>query len=629
MSSRVRRENEFTPAEWLRRQAEVVEEAAPRASSVLSDLFVEEPVSLDVFVKDRKFIGMGGLSLNQYEVLRAAERVYYPELYPVMCAEWDYWTPIPVVNFLTIMSGKGSGKDLVSRLSSIRIAYLLLCLRDPKAYFGMPLDESIHMLNVASTRDQARLAYFEPMTRIVTRGWFKDKCNPLRSVIEWNKGITSISGSSDAETQEGLNLILGVADEVDAFRTESEMVRHAGVAQRAPIRSAEGIVRMLRTSAVTRFPRTFKNIRISYPRYFGSPISQLHASATESIKKHGTASRHFVVGPLPSWEFNPLLARGKFVEIEQAPVPIPEELVEDFESDPDLASAAFLCLPRRTRLPPYFRSEATVDAALVDSPEIRVSWEYHRGAWHASFIIPRSLYPIDGAVYACHADLALNQDRAGFAMAHVVSWDTYAKRDIDTGEEVTFEYLPVVIVDCALALEADLSLDPPREIQLRAIRELVFDLHQRGFSIGRVSLDGWNSLSTRQELVVAGIPAPLFSVDRKEDPYKLLRTMIEEGRVRLPSSLLLRKELLNLQQDPRTRKIDHPPAGSKDLADAICGAVNGAVALGGSETTEDSVEDEIWTSAPLVVPFGAYESGWGSSMPLERFVRGSREDSTW
>lgn len=608
--------SDLSPAEWLRVQAQVVEEAAPDADTTLADTFAEEPVPLDVFVQDKKFIGMSALSAPQYNALQVAERVYYPELYPYMVTVWPYWSPIPMVNLLTMMVGKGGGKDLLARLASLRVAYLLLCLKDPKSYFGMPSDESIHMLNVASTRDQARLAYFEPMTRIVSRGWFKDRCNPLRSVIEWNKGITSISGSSDAETQEGLNLILGVADEVDAFRTAEEVAKHVGPTQKMPMRSAEGIVRMLSTSSVTRFPRTYKNIRISYPRYFGSPISKLHAKAKENIRRKGVESKHYVVGPMPSWDFNPLLARGVFVKIPESPVPVPEELVDDFEADRDWACAAYLCRPARTRLPPYFRSEAAVDAALVDGPEIRVSWEYHRGAWHAQFAIPRTLVPVDGAVYACHADLATSQDRAGFAMAHVVSWDTYAKRDRETGEEVTFEYLPVVHVDVALALEADLNLTPPREIQLRAVRELVFDLQQRGFTIGQVSLDGWQSLSTRQELQVAGIPAPLVSIDRKEDPYKLFRTMVEEGRARLPSSLLLRTEILGLQQDPRTLKIDHPSDGSKDLSDAVCGAVNGAVELGGAESTnEDSAEDEFWTSAPLAAPLGAYESGWGTFLP--------------
>jgi hypothetical protein len=472
---------------------------------------------------------------------------------------------------------------------------MLLCLKEPREYFGMPGSESIHMLNVASTKDQARRAYFEPMTRIVRKGWFRDKCNPLKNTIEWDKGLESVSGSSDAETQEGLNLILGVADEIDAFRTAEDIARTGGASTRQPMRSAEGIIKMLRSSATTRFPRTFKNVRISYPRYHGSPILQLHEESKNDIEKRGDRSRHFIIGPMPSWEFNPLLARTTFVEMpeELSPVPVPEELVEDFENEPEWARAAYLCMPERTMLPPYFRSENAVDSAMVDTPEVEVHWEFARGAWHPRFVIPASLRPEPGAVYATHGDLALNGDRAGFALAHVVSWDKFAVHDAETGRVVSWDERPVIKVDTAVALDADLEADPPREIQLRFYRQLVFELQQRGFPIMSASLDGWHSIDTRQILEVGGIEAPLLSMDRTEEPYRQFRSLLEEGRVEIPFSRLLRNELLHLQQDPKKRKIDHPPGGSKDLADAVCGAVVGAMELGGQEQSDEPSDDTV------------------------------------
>lgn len=612
-------------SEWLRSLAEVDDS---EARGVCDDLFIEEPVPLDVFITDKHYIGMSALSEPQALAVRVAERVYYPELYPLMAAEFgDYWAaPVPMRNFLTLLVGKGGGKDMIARLIALRIAYMLLCLKDPRSYFGMPESESIHMLNVASTKDQARRAYFEPMTRVVRKGWFRDKCNPLKNTIEWERGLESVSGSSDAETQEGLNLILGVADEIDAFRTEEDIARTGGGSSRTPMRSAQGIIKMLRSSAATRFPRTFKNVRISYPRYHGSPILQLHQESKEDLEKRGDQSRHFIIGPMPSWEFNPLLARSKFVEMppELSPVPVPEELVQDFEREPEWARAAYLCMPERTMLPPYFRSENAVDAALVDTPEIEVHWEYARGAWHPSFVIPASLKPAPGAVYATHCDLALNGDRAGFALAHVVSWDKFSVKDPETGSHVSWDERPVVKVDAALALEADLEADPPREIQLRFYRQLVFELQQRGFPIMWASLDGWQSIDTRQILEVGGIEAPLLSMDRTEEPYRQLRSLMEEGRVELPFSRLLRNELLHLQQDPKKRKVDHPPGGSKDLADAVCGAVHGAVTTGGQELTTEAGEDstELFWSSGLVgdAPIGA-EDVWrgmshGQSMRL-------------
>ncbi|MFA7264893.1 MAG: hypothetical protein WC054_01035 [Candidatus Nanopelagicales bacterium] len=610
----VEQNDALTPAQWLRQLGS--EERLSTARGVCDDLFAEEPVPLDVFISDKHYIGMSPLSVPQATALRAAERVYYPELYPHMQAEFgDYWAPIPMANFLTLLVGKGGGKDLIARLMALRISYLLLCLKDPRDYFGMPSSESIHMLNVASTKDQARRAYFEPMTRIVRKGWFADKCDPKKNTIEWARGLESVSGSSDAETQEGLNLILGVADEIDAFRTADDIARTGSGGTRTPMRSAEGIIKMLRSSAVTRFPRTFKNVRISYPRYHGSPILQLHAESKQDIERKGADSKHFIVGPMPSWEFNPLLARTTFVELEKeiSPVPVPEELVADFEAEPEWARAAYLCMPERTMLPPYFRSENSVDSAMVDTPEIEVHWEFAQGGWHPRFVIPQSLKPIPGATYATHCDLALNGDRAGFAMAHVVSWDKFARKDPEYNGQLVWDERPVVKVDTAIALEADLESDPPREIQLRFYRQLVFELQQRGFPIRAASMDGWQSVDNRQILQVGGIEAPLLSMDRTDEPYRQFRSLVEEGRVEIPYSRLLRNELLHLQQDPKKRKIDHPPGGSKDLSDAVCGAVITAVTTGGAEETTDPDEDPqdlFWvSSAAGDAPVGA-EDVW-------------------
>lgn len=613
MPPRPRDSENLSPRDWLLQQADEPESAS-EARTVCDELFEEEPVPLDVFISDKNFIGMSPLSAPQAEALHVAERVFYPELYPHMQQEFgDYWAPIPMANFLTLLVGKGGGKDLIARLMALRIAYMLLCMKSPLDYFGMPSSESIHMLNVASTKDQARRAYFEPMTRIVRKGWFKHRCNPLKNTIEWQKGLESVSGSSDAETQEGLNLILGVADEIDAFRTAEDIARTGASTTRTPMRSAEGIIKMLQSSSRTRFPRTFKNVRISYPRYHGSPILKLHEESKNDIEAKGTNSKHYIIGPMPSWEFNPLLARTTFVPVEGSPIEVPEELAEDFEKEPEWARAAYLCVPERTMLPPYFRSENAVDSAMVDVAEVEVHWEYTRGAWHPRFVIPQSLRPIEGAAYVTHCDLALNGDRAGFAMAHVSSWDKFANRDAETGQIVSWDEEPNVVVDVAIALEANLEADPPREIQLRFYRQLVFELQQRGFHIRAASMDGWQSIDNKQILQVGGIEAVLLSMDRTEEPYRLLRKLFEEGRIKVPFSKLLRQELLHLQMDPKRRKIDHPPGGSKDLSDAVGGAAVTAVTTGGAEQTtshDEDPEDMFWTSGPVgEVPVGA-ESVW-------------------
>ncbi len=50
---------------------------------------------------------------------------------------------------------------------------------------------------------------------------------------------------------------------------------------------------------------------------------------------------------------------------------------------------------------------------------------------------------------------------------------------------------------------------------------------------------------------------------------------IFEGRVIAPFHKKALEEWTRLELDPRTGKVDHPPGGSKDLADAMAGVIYG------------------------------------------------------
>ena len=49
-----------------------------------------------------------------------------------------------------------------------------------------------------------------------------------------------------------------------------------------------------------------------------------------------------------------------------------------------------------------------------------------------------------------------------------------------------------------------------------------------------------------------------------------------QDRLAMVESEILRVELIQLERNAETNKIDHPPRGTKDLADAVCGAVYAA-----------------------------------------------------
>ncbi len=323
-----------------------------------------------------------------------------------------------------------------------------------------------------------------PIVRSVKRGWFENRCDPHMTTITYDKNIECISGHSDAETQEGLNLMLGIADEIDAFKSKKEIVVRRTSTAREPTKSAESILDMLESSAISRFPDVFKNVRISYPRYLGSMIQQLTVEARADLKKNKDKSFHYVSGPLATWEVNPL-RKGK------------EDFAKVYAKDPVMARSRYECKPARA-VNPYFRNHIAVDSVFEDvPPPIVVTYKRDGESWVPEYQFAADFKPIVGAVYAMHADLAIVGDKAGVAMSHVVKFQEFERILEGTeGEDVPFsERRPIIKTDFVIAYEADITENPPREIQIRWVRQLAFALLQRGFKIKQLTFDNFQCLS--------------------------------------------------------------------------------------------------------------------------------------
>jgi hypothetical protein len=563
-------------------------------------IFEEEPVPLDVFVRDQGYLANPPLSDVQYEAVRHAERVYYPVTYETLAGSADakirdYWAqPVRMVNFLELEWGKGGGKDHTCRMIAMRVCYLLLCLKSPQLYYQMPDQDSIHVLNVASSSKQAQRAFFAPMRRAVQRPgcWFQrvggvdildaterrargsrgERTTALLDTIRFEHNIEAVSGHSDADSQEGLNLILGIADEIDAFRSAAELAKSGGAKQRESSSSAEAILDMIRTSATTRFPEVFKNVHISYPRYLGSTIQQLVAKGKADNAAKGENSRYFVSGPLATWDANPRIS-GKAA------------FAEDYEKDPALAEAKYECKPRRA-INPYFANEAAIRDCCIDyaQPPVSVGYVREGASWKPVYTFSPEMYPVKGALYAMHADLAATGDRAGVTLAHVKRWQdhTLVGADEDGLEIQVSERRPVVKVDFTISYESDAGAVPPMEIQIRWARMLCLELRRMGFPIVRFTFDQWQSKDSMQILESHGIETDRFSTDVSEEGWRTLRDVMYEGRLEMPSRELVVIELLGLSRLPNG-KIDHLGDSSKDEADSLAGGVAGALEIGGQE----------------------------------------------
>ena len=570
----------------------------------LWSVFEERPVTLNEFIQGDKYLDMGStfeLSEIQYDLVRHMEQIYFKDTYELMERAWgEYWKPGRQVNNIVAAWGKGSGKNQTIVIAFARITYLLMCLKSPQEYFGLAPNSFIHMMNVALSAPQAHRAFFKPMRELfISAPWFESKFaedtlpGPQATFIRLKKRIELISGHSQADSQEGNNLICAVADEIAGFPT----VPTSG-SEKAPMRTADGILKMLKTSALTRFPVTYKLAQISFSRYIGDPIMSALAEAEKDIEEMGEDSTYYASGPHRTWDVHPKYRKGfEFVQIPQTDKPVPNvpDILADYRKRPAFSRGYYECRPEASENA-FFKDKEKVKESFsrkVSVPPLKVNYyfgtdgEEKYPSWQVDFDFGPQLIPVPGAVYAIHADMALKDDRAGIAMCHVSHYEEIETATSDGSERI--EMRPVVKVDFVTAFEYDAAAEDtegnsvPREIQVRWYRKLVLALSDLGFDFASVSQDGWQSLDSLQILQSWGYEAHKVSTDVVSTPcWNTLRDLMYDGRLDGYEHKLLVNELLSLEKTNKG-KIDHPSNGSKDLSDAVAASATMAVECGGEE----------------------------------------------
>jgi hypothetical protein len=549
--------------------------------------FDEIPVDAKTFVESADYLGQPELSSIQYEIVEAMSQIYRKEELQEMFGSvvgaqyFDKYTK----NEIILQLGKGSGKDFVSTVACAYIVYKLLCLKDPARYYGKPSGDAIDIINVAINAQQAKNVFFKGFkTKIEKSPWFAGKYNAKADSVEFDKSITVYSGHSERESHEGLNLLLAVLDEISGFASEVGTGNEQG-------KTAENIYKAFRGSVDSRFPDLGKVVLLSFPRYQGDFISKRYEDVIaekETIEKkhlfimnedlpHDDPNNQFEI----SWEEDTILSYKvpKVLALKKTTWDVnPTRKIDDFKlafyTDLGDAMMRFACTPTFAS-DAFFKQKDKLEKCMT----LRNPVDNFRR-------FDESFKPDPEKIYYIHADLAQKHDKCAVAIAHVDKWVNI--QVIKDYEQVA----PMVVVD-AVAWWEPKSEGP---VNLSEVKQWIINLRRQGFNIGVVSFDRWQSFDIQQELKAVGIKTDTVSVAKKH--YEDLAMMIYEERVAMPRIPLLLEEMSELKIMKNTR-VDHPRKKSKDLADAVCGAVFGAI----SHTPKDSnheIEIHTWsTSARL------------------------------
>jgi hypothetical protein len=545
-----------------------------------ADNFEERPVDAKTFVEGEQFLNQPPLSQIQYDIVEAMSQIYKQEdLIDLMGdTEGRRYYKKYTKNEIILQLGKGSGKDFTSTVACAYIVYKLLCLKDPARYFGKPSGDAIDIINVAINAQQAKNVFFKGFkTKVEKSPWFAGKFYAKADSVEFDKAITVYSGHSERESHEGLNLILAVLDEISGFANEVGTGNDQG-------KTADNIYKAFRASVDSRFPDLGKVALLSFPRYPGDFISQKYEDVIMEKEVVSKAHKFVMNDELPEdspgnsleifWDEDNIISYkypGMFALKKPTWEVNPTRKIDDFKlafyTDLGDAMQRFACVPTYAS-DAFFKQTEKVRAAMT-----------LRNPLDAFRRFDETFVPDPEKIYYIHADLAQQHDKCAVAIAHVDKWVNI--QVIKDYQQVA----PVVVVDAVAYWEP--KVEGP--VNLSEVKQWIQNLRRIGFNVGMVSFDRWQSFDIQNELKQVGMRTETVSVAKKH--YEDMAMLIYEERLAMPSIDLLYEELTELKI-MRNNKVDHPRKKSKDLADAVCGAVFGAI----SHTPRDqNVQVEIHT----------------------------------
>ncbi|MGC9319024.1 MAG: hypothetical protein ACP5KN_13405 [Armatimonadota bacterium] len=428
--------------------------------------------------------------------------------------------------------GIGAGKSYAASLAIAYQLHQVLCLREPQRHFGLGAGSTISFLNMSTNADQARRVVFGEILRRIERSpWFEQYAPKVMSrELRFPKDVAVICGNSAETYPLGYNILGAVID-------EASWLLETGGGRRD---SAEEIYNALQRRIRSRFLDRGLLIMISSPRHRGDFLERKLEEAKENPRIY--ASRR------ATWELKPEGTYcGETFECEGLMVPV--EYRPEFNRNTLRALRDLAARPAEAFEP--FIPDATVLERAIDDDLAepfdergRLLPDYRAEDREARFI---------------HVDLGLSRDACGIAMAHCEPFSEGGDR-------------PVAVVDLMRRIE------PPEggELQFAMVRELILTLVERGFRLEQVSFDGYESADSRQILKRKGLNVKLVSVDRSAEAYETLKELLNEGRLRWYRYEPVLQECRGLEL-VQGRKVDHRQGGSKDVADAVAGAVSQAV----------------------------------------------------
>lgn len=169
-----------------------------------------------------------------------------------------------------------------------------------------------------------------------------------------------------------------------------------------------------------------------------------------------------------------------------------------------------------------------------------------------------------------HLDMSISGDMTGIAGVWIKRKQTSTDQ-LNQDKDLYFQ----------LAFSVSVKAPKGRQVSFEKNRQFIYWLKEKGFKIKGITTDTFQSYDTGQALKARKFNYDILSVDRVDSdhickPYQYFKSTIYEKRLKIYDSQTLIEEIVNLERNINSGKIDHPADFRKDVCDATCGAIYNA-----------------------------------------------------
>ena len=545
--------------------------------------YKEIPVDIETFLRDKQYLGTGLINAEGKFTIFPYWENMLKKLFPT--------NTDTAYNTLILSGAIGLGKSTIAVICLLYMLYRMMCLKDPYLYYGLQDIDLITFSFMNITMDAAKgVAWQKCQELLQSSPWFMARGRLSKALNpEWqpNQNIELIYGSQPRH-------VIGRAI-VGSFEDEISFQQNQDISKQ--IAKAKSLISSIDARMQSRFMKGEKLPTLHILASSKRTDQSFLETYIETKKKNN--SKTTLIIDEPQWvirtdkdspnKFKVALG-NKFLDSEVLSLDITEQQLKYYID----RGYRILEVPMGY----YENFLDDIDIALTDIAGISVtsSSKYISGVRIAQAKTDKYKNPFTKEIIVCgnasddntqysdyfdltqipielkyrplfiHLDMSISGDKTGIGGSWIVGKKPGTK-------------------DLYFQTAFSVSIKAPKgyQISFEKHRQFIYWLKDHGFNIKGISSDTFQSADFGQSMLAKGYAYEIISVDRVDtnricQPYHFFRSALYDGRIIMYENKLLTEELIGLERDNNSGRVDHSPSGinSKDQADGVVGSIYNA-----------------------------------------------------